>query len=84
MDIDQLRVGKGYLKENLTELHIIVRTTGLPLFLFSSSKHCNVRESQLSVAQFVWVRPAVVTSSLIQPSALLCGVGRRERWRGWI
>ena len=28
MDIDQLRVGKGYLKENLTELHIIVRTTG--------------------------------------------------------
>ena len=39
MDIGQLRVGKGYLmvtvgqqgklKENLTELHIIVRTTGL-------------------------------------------------------
>ena len=28
-----------------------------------------MRESQLSVAQFVWVRPAVVTSSLIQPSA---------------
>ena len=38
MDIGQLRVGKGYLmvivgqqgylKENLTELHIIVRTTG--------------------------------------------------------
>ena len=37
MDIGQLRVGKGYLmvtvgqqgelKENLTELHIIVRTT---------------------------------------------------------
>ena len=36
MDIGQLRVGKGYLmvavgqlKENLTELHIIVRTTGI-------------------------------------------------------
>ena len=38
MDIGKLRVGKGYLmaivgqqgklKENLTELHIIVRTTG--------------------------------------------------------
>ena len=38
MDIGQLRVGKGYimvtvgqqgeLKENITELHIIVRTTG--------------------------------------------------------
>ena len=42
MDIGQLRVGKGYLmvtvgqqgelKENLTELHIIVRTTGLIIF----------------------------------------------------
>ena len=43
MDIGQLRVGKGYdylmvtigqqgkLKENLTELHIIVRTTGCHL-----------------------------------------------------
>ena len=53
-------------------------------FLVPSSRQYNVRESQLRVAQFVWVRPAVVTSSLIQPSALLCGVGRRERWRGWI
>ena len=43
MDIGQLRVGKGYLmvtvgqqgylKENLTELHIIVRTTGEELIL---------------------------------------------------
>ena len=41
MDIGQLRVGKGYLmvtvgqqgylQENLTELHIIVRTTGFKL-----------------------------------------------------
>ena len=43
LDIGQLRVGKGYLmvtvgqqgylKENLTQLHIIVRTTGSnPIF----------------------------------------------------
>ena len=43
MDIGQLRVGKGYLmvtigqqgslKENLTELHIIVRTTGFTFYI---------------------------------------------------
>ena len=49
MDIGQLRVGKGYLmvtvgqqgklKENLTELHIIVRTTGFVL----KFRICNVK-----------------------------------------
>ena len=44
MNSGQLRVGKGYimvtvgqqgeLKENITELHIIVRTTGFSSFLF--------------------------------------------------
>ena len=46
MDVGQLRVGKGYLlvtvgqqgqlKENLTELHIIVRTTGTPVLIVLS------------------------------------------------
>ena len=61
MDIGQLRVGKGYLmvtvgqqgklKENLTELHIIVRTTGclhtlaaLQLQLFVSDLPLNQSE----------------------------------------
>ena len=54
MDIGQLRVGKGYfmvtvgqqgqLKENLTELHIIVRTTGVLL----------VRKSSF---QMEWIEP---------------------------
>ena len=45
MDIGQLRVGKGYLmvtlgqhgqlKENLNELHIIVRTTGFTIIITS-------------------------------------------------
>ena len=46
MDIGKLRVGKDYLmvtvgqqgqlKENLTELHIIVRTTGTPVLIVLS------------------------------------------------
>ena len=51
MDIGQLKVGKGYfmvtvgqqglLKENLTELHIIVRTTGecLKHIIFKAWRH---------------------------------------------
>ena len=51
MDIGQLRVGKGYLvvtvgqqgylKENLTELHIIVRTTGYNIYFVTLAVHLN-------------------------------------------
>ena len=74
MDIGQLRVGKGYLmvtvgqqgylKENLTELHIIVRTIGL---YFTSTltrcKHSNVFFVKC-VAAFVLVRVLIWKSNM--------------------
>ena len=69
MDIGQLWVGKGqqgYLKENLTELHIIVRTTGS-----NNIFPCNFFQG---FANFLPIFVTALTSKLKGPTSYYAGL----------